>query len=47
MNDVDTVARGFDIPVQQLWMHAGQTALFAVPLFLIGLIVFKLTEVAK
>lgn len=47
MNDVSTVAAGFDVPAQLVWLHAVQTAFFAVPLFLFGLIIFKQTEVAK
>ncbi len=47
MNDVSTVAAGFDIPADLLWLHVVQTALFAIPLFLLGLIIFKQTEVAK
>jgi hypothetical protein len=47
MSEMDRVATGFDIPWQDLTADAGQSLLFAVPLFLIGLIVFKLTEVGK
>jgi hypothetical protein len=47
MNDVDTVATGFDVPNNLLGLHAVQTIAFAVPLFLLGLIIFKRTEVAK
>jgi hypothetical protein len=47
MNDVSAVAAGFDVPADLVWFHALQTLAFAVPLFLIGLIIFKQTEVAK
>lgn len=47
MNDVETVATGFDVPSALLWQHVAQTAAFAVPLFVLGLIIFKRTEVAK
>ena len=47
MSDVDSVARGFDISPHLLWEHVLQTGAFAVPLFLVGFLVFKLVEVAK
>jgi hypothetical protein len=47
MNDVNSVAGGFDISSSLLWMHTAQTLGFVLPLFLVGFIVFKLTEVAK
>lgn len=47
MSDVDAVSTGFDVPSSLLWLHTAQTIGFVLPLFLIGFIVFKLTEVAK
>lgn len=47
MNDVETVATGFDVPADLLIVHVLQTLAFAVPLFLLGLVIFKRTEVAK
>jgi hypothetical protein len=47
MSDVDSVARGFDISTHLLWEHVVQTGAFAVPLFLVGFLGFKLVEVAK
>jgi hypothetical protein len=47
MSDVAAVSTGFDVPSGLLWLHLAQTLGFVFPLFLIGFIVFKLTEVAK
>jgi hypothetical protein len=47
MSDIGSIARGFDVPPQLLWEHVLQTGGFAIPLFLIGFLVFKLVEVAK
>jgi hypothetical protein len=47
MNDIDSVARGFDVPADVLTFHVLQTLVFVVPLFLAGFVIFKRTEVAK
>lgn len=47
MSDVAAVSTGFDVPSGLLWLHLAQTLGFVLPLYLIGFIVFKLTEVAK
>ncbi|MGC3971492.1 MAG: hypothetical protein QM775_30365 [Pirellulales bacterium] len=47
MSDVGSIARGFDVPPQLLWDHVLQTGAFALPLFLIAFLIFKLIEVAK
>ena len=47
MNDVEMVARGFDLPGTLILDHALQAGAFALPLFLAGFLIFKLVEVAK
>ena len=47
MSDIQTVARGFDVAPALLTHHLLQSAGFALPLFLVGYLIFKLTEVAK
>jgi len=47
MSDVESVSRGFDIRPDVLLNHLLQAGAFAVPLFIVAFLIFKLVEVAK